>query len=85
MEMNALAANALGPLAPCWGELEREVTPELRAHGLTPSLTQRQSGLPDLRKLKMRNRGRPRLRGEGNAAVFVAATFAHAGMTGAAR
>jgi len=31
----------------------------------TPTLPRRKSGLPDLREIKMRNRGRPRLRGEG--------------------
>jgi hypothetical protein len=33
---------------------------------LSPTLPQGKSGLPDLPKIKMRNRGRPRLRGGGS-------------------
>src|SRR6266436_5358173 len=36
-----------------------------RGYPPTPTLPRRKSGLPDFRKIKMRNRGRPRLRGEG--------------------
>src|SRR6202043_4138084 len=32
----------------------------------TPTLVQRKSGLPDMRKMKMRNRGRPRWRWGGS-------------------
>src|SRR5579872_4524761 len=46
-----------------------------RPYPLTPALSHRKSGLPDLRTFMMRNRGRPRLRWEREHTVTVIAAL----------
>src|SRR5450631_1755123 len=68
---------------PLWGRDERSSLSRVRERGKpqapplrlppSPTLPQRKSGLPDLRKTKRRNRGKPRLRGGEGRASFAAA------------
>jgi hypothetical protein len=67
--MKARMLDALSP--PLWGRVGEGGNSRGGARGSSPSLTlpHCKSGLPDLRKFRMSNRGKPRLRGGGNESV----------------